>query len=217
MVRHPLERIESAWNLSRAAGRKGILLDALRGDKGIWQASAYWRTVQDYLQLFEPAQLHVVFFDDFKEHPEREARRCMQFLGVDHTARLREVARAPNRSSAMRARLIPASSLKNSKLVSCYRRITPASICSTLHKILTRPLAQERPWTDDTLEVARTLLGDDPTRFHEWARMPRDYWRLDDPLLSRDETTEILPSREEIPLAELDLAAPFSALGRVLQ
>jgi len=86
MVRQPIERMESAvMEHIKLAGRlifKNIN-EAVRKQPMILDSSRYWEVYQAYRQFYDEKCLHIIWFEDFINHPIEVFEDCCRFLQVD--------------------------------------------------------------------------------------------------------------------------------------
>jgi len=97
-LRNPVERAYSAYAYAVERGHEnrnfaeairqelaGCRYDNLidRTQKEYIEHGRYWTQIQRYLSLFVRSRLHVVFFEDIKEQPERVVKEVYRFLGID--------------------------------------------------------------------------------------------------------------------------------------
>ena len=101
-IRHPLDRIRSAWVQYRSQGRLDVPADfneAVRTVPQLVDASRYRNQLEAYLEFFPADRIRVIIFEEFINHPEESARECFEFLGLDSSARPRQRATAVNASA----------------------------------------------------------------------------------------------------------------------
>ena len=86
-VREPLDRIRSFWMELRSHGGETVhhsFSTALRSNQGrLIGSSDYRRQLSHYLTWCPRERIHVMFFEDFKNQPAAEIRKCWEFLGLD--------------------------------------------------------------------------------------------------------------------------------------
>lgn len=86
MVRHPIERMESAFmEHIKLAGRlvfKDINV-AICKQPMILDSSRYWEVYQAYRQFFPENRIHIIWFEDFIKNPVAQIQECCQFLEVN--------------------------------------------------------------------------------------------------------------------------------------
>lgn len=100
-VRHPLHRMESLWiqMLEHRYAMPFTFAEALRSDVARFiESSNYLREIDAYRQYYPDDRILVLFFEDFRAHPERVLSDCFEFLGVDPTFKPRDADRPRNRS-----------------------------------------------------------------------------------------------------------------------
>jgi hypothetical protein len=88
MVRHPLDRIASAWVQLRASGRRGVTPPTLdeavsRKPEVFLDQSLYWKQLSRYREHFPDDRIFVGFMEDMQaDQPAFFARLCA-FLGLE--------------------------------------------------------------------------------------------------------------------------------------
>ncbi len=115
-IRHPLDRIRSAWVQYRSQGRLDVPADfneAVRTVPQLVDASRYRDQIEAYLEFFPAERIRVVVFEEIVAHPVESARDCFEFLGVDPAAvRLRQHVASVNASVTKRADRPPIAMLR---------------------------------------------------------------------------------------------------------
>ena len=86
MVRHPLDRIESAYMERAASGTFGGITSinqAVRQIPMMVDSSRYWEVFDAYRQVFGEAQVRVVWFEQFVADTAGSFADICRFLGID--------------------------------------------------------------------------------------------------------------------------------------
>ena len=88
IVRHPLDRIVSHWMMYQRSGNpkfttfnQDVRREYLRPT--LVDASNYWFQINAYRDFLPDNQILIVFFEDFVTNPEREVRKCFEFLTLN--------------------------------------------------------------------------------------------------------------------------------------
>lgn len=86
MVRHPLERMESAYfqHIS-TPGAEDLLSfsDAVKRRPMIIDSSRYWEVYSEYKKYFPEENIKIVWFEEYIRNPESVYSEVCQFLGVN--------------------------------------------------------------------------------------------------------------------------------------
>lgn len=88
MVRHPLERMESAFAEHRKTPRGAGLMDlndAIRRQPMIVDSSRYWEVFDAYRQAFGEEAIKVIWFEDYVARTKEVFQNTCRFLGIDDT------------------------------------------------------------------------------------------------------------------------------------
>lgn len=88
MVRHPLERMDSAY--SEHAGTAGCTVylsinDAVRQQPMIVDSSRYWEVFDTYRQKFDEARIKIVWFEEYTANTTAVFQDVCRFLEIDDT------------------------------------------------------------------------------------------------------------------------------------
>ena len=200
IVRHPLERMESAWLEMRSwdYGRlRGFLQnarvdasivhpdfnEAMRRNTAAYEDSSnYWQELKVYRDLFQEEQIQVLFFDELKSDYPSVLKQCWQFLGVDPTVAIDSPERlnvASRKKFQRRAYwyMLHLPGLDPVYRLTC-RRFARAWL--KLNRLLVSAPGSGRPRWDP--ELRREVVGrlkPDIEAFLEACGRDRDYWSLD--------------------------------------
>lgn len=88
--RNPIEKLYSMFWYNKIGGRGSMALfgtfeDALRDVPGMKENALHAQQFSHYVALFPKEQIHVIFYDDILENPEKVLAETYEFLGVDST------------------------------------------------------------------------------------------------------------------------------------
>jgi Sulfotransferase domain len=184
-VRHPLQRIESAWihvrarqytPAERAFGVEPVPSDFLRALKqstvgqDLVASSLYWKQLGFFRRFFPDERIHVVFFADFIADQPSAVRECLRFLQVDPA-------------------LMPAFTPLH--LNGSWHKQEPSRLDEALRRLpLLRSLAPRLPprlrsrparkpiWRRGAYDYVVGLLRPDAARFLEYCGRPASFWEL---------------------------------------
>jgi hypothetical protein len=88
MVRHPLERMESAYieHLCTPGGQVFLSInDAVRRQPMIVDSSRYWEVFDAYRKRLGETRIKIVWFEDYVANPGAVFREVCRFLDIDDT------------------------------------------------------------------------------------------------------------------------------------
>lgn len=85
MVRHPLQRMESAYVEHMCAGRTAFtsINDAIRRQPMIIDSSRYWEVFDAYRQAFGEERIKIVWFEDYTANQTAVFQDVCRFLQID--------------------------------------------------------------------------------------------------------------------------------------
>lgn len=143
ILRSPLERSVSAYNLYRSHGylKDTDFTQALEKDKGILNKSLYCQQVAYILNRFDRDQVFICLFDDIEKQPEKLLKKVFIFLGVDDTylpEDLHEKKNTSAMSGAQNLLSLPAiqKKLQNSILKGLFNRLKRSKIVRKIKRVL---------------------------------------------------------------------------------
>lgn len=85
IMRNPLERTYSGyWHYVRQGDEKRPFLEAIKDPSTNYlDISNYYDQINKWLHYYPIESFYFILFDDLKENPEKVAKDCYQFLGID--------------------------------------------------------------------------------------------------------------------------------------
>lgn len=187
-VRHPLERIESAWKqaLTTRHPMPWSFVEAVKRYPLLLEGSFYWEPIEKCLRFTDQGQIHVIFFEDLVAEPTETLRRCMEFLEVAPDALPVGAWRAENRSAEKRVTPRFLWPLMRADVRGPIRRVVPTWIrrMLKLNALASAPMPEPR-WDGDTLRWVIEEIEEDTRRFLEFAGKPPSCWSFDEFVSSR--------------------------------
>lgn len=184
IVRHPLERLESAWLqfLHRAYPTPARFATAVRRYPPLLDGSMYWRTLTRYREYFDDNKILVLFFEELKSNPHALLAKCHRFLGVDASDPLCDAHVARNRTGGkdMERRIFV--KIRQTRAYPFLRRAVPDVLAKRLRVAKWRrmPLPKRPSWDPATRRWAIDQVGPDAQAFLRYVGKPTTYWLLDD-------------------------------------
>ena len=185
IVRHPLERMESLW-VQMASTRQKVPFDfnkALRSHEGKFvDSSNYLRELEVYRQHFPDDRILVVFFEDFKEDPDRVLSRCFEFLGVDPDVRTQNPTDPRNVSRGKRIEGPWAKRIRRMPGFDAWHKIVPQSLRVAVRDKLKHTVTDRPRWDDATRDWVIQEIAEDTRVFLETYGKPADFWSFESPV-----------------------------------
>jgi len=91
MIRHPLERIESAYAeriLMPNIAHRSSLSESIRQIPMLVDSSRYWEVFNAYRQVFSEKNIKVVWFEEFIQNQPKVFATICRFLGISDTTEI---------------------------------------------------------------------------------------------------------------------------------
>ncbi len=179
-VRHPIERLESHWIEMYSQGlTMQPFLKAVREDIQYIDASSYWKQLSAYRRYFPDERILIIFFEDYRQDPDRVLQQCFEFLEVDSTVRLAGTREPVYASAGKRRDLWLTNILRRSVPGFLELRNRAPKGIRTLAKRWMKAEIEGRPtWDEATRRWAREQLKADSQEFLQYCGRPVDYWTL---------------------------------------
>ena len=181
MVRHPIDRIVSAWIQNRANQRDLVPPTLDRAvqelpDRFIGQ-SRYWHNIAPYREHFGDDRIFVGFMEDLNRDPASFFASLTAFLGVERFEAVRE---HQNKSQGKRVPTKTYTALNQSPLKSVAKALLPQGARRFItNKILSRPL-NEKPTFSAAIQrdLVETLKPDAQDFLAHYGK-PADFWTFE--------------------------------------
>jgi len=183
MVRHPLARIESHHVQDMANGLEGVSLSqAVLTRPHLVQTSQYHARLQDYLSVFDAAQIHVIFFEDFVQDYHATFARCLDFLGVSPQVTVAQTAAGTRETRSRQRWLVRQAS--RLPFYDTLRNRLPERYVDRVRGLMRKKVdlaAVDMTWTSEAREYAVDALAADSAAFLAAMHRPADLWDLNLP------------------------------------
>jgi hypothetical protein len=178
IVRHPLDRMESAWkhHLYNQNPVPSDFSDAVLEFRPLLEGSLYMRNLSAYRQHYLDDRMKVVFLDEFSASPDAVLASCFSFLGVD-PARAEDPAETQNRTKGKSVLPAPVDWLREHGLTYITQWL-PAAAKQPVKQWLERPLPDTATWTRAAHRRALDVLEEDTQALLDYTGKPPDYWDL---------------------------------------
>ncbi len=182
-VRDPFDRIESYWIEKRSNAGDPVHRDfnhALKVNRHWFvDSSNYLAQLDPFREIYSDENIHVVFYEDFKEDPAAVMRGCFEFLGVDPEIAIPNAGGHLNRSEGKR---VPGTVLSRLQSVPGYRKVARRFPRELRQRVARRYFFKEmkcRPvWNSESREWVGDLLRDDLRNFLVRYGKPADFWNI---------------------------------------
>lgn len=182
MVRHPVDRIGSAWLQNRQNGGDAFppTLDrAVRERAGLYVgASLYWQNLSRYRAHFPDEQIFLGFLEDLNADNVAFFARLADFLGI---GRMDEVQRPHQNPSSGKRIVSPLYSRANSlPLMGAAKRVLPSGLKRLVkERVLSRPVTGRPALSAAVAREVVPQIRQDAERLLTHAGRPRDFWTFD--------------------------------------
>jgi hypothetical protein len=171
LLRHPVERVLSAYRHNLAQGReRRPIREALRDDGWDYlDRSRYHMQLQQYLAVFPRDRILVLFFEDLVERQRQTLNRVFRFLEISADVNLSTAGKRFNDSSTKR---VPGTLLRALSAIPGYERL-PARVRKYCAERWSHPVPPRSElitpdlynsvlqWLDEDIDRLKTLLEDD--------------------------------------------------------
>jgi hypothetical protein len=140
VLRHPADRAYSAYLHLVRAGREveHDFRTALRREKDrmahnwgpLWHYTAcgfYHTQLQRYSLLFPRSQLHILLYEDFRDHPQQTIAQICRALGID-PGFTPDMSRKPNVSGVPRSRLLHRATVSQNPVKRVLKQLIPRGL-----------------------------------------------------------------------------------------
>lgn len=179
IVRHPLQRLESAWIQWRSEGQRipKSFSEALHRYPALIDSARYWTQLNAYRDRIPDDRILVLFFEDFVCDPVECMQNCFRFLGVDLHVPIQNACESHNASLGKREDSVVLALLRRLPGYDRVRDIlAPERLRQRLKSWLTTPIPGRPEWAPESLDVVRNALADELPRFLGHCGKRPDYW-----------------------------------------
>lgn len=183
VVRHPVDRIVSAWIQNRVNMGDKIppTLDRAVRDmpERYLGQSLYWQNLSRYRALFPDSRIHVAFMEDLKSDRDAFFAGICGFLGMAPAPRIRRDHVNPSTGKTMPSRRY--SAVNGLPMVKRLKSLLPPRL---RHGVRDRFLTQritggnQPEFGPATRDWLRAQLAPDSAAFLDHCGRPGDYWRF---------------------------------------
>jgi hypothetical protein len=182
IVRHPLERIESAWQ-HHIYKHNDVPRDfgvAVRTFRALVEGTLYMRNLNRYRELLPDDQIMVLFLSDLAERPEVVLTDCDAFLGVDPETRPPPTLDPKNQTAGKT--VVPSTvEWLRTRGLSTLSAPVPSALKAPIKQWLREPLPDRPDWPPAAYRHALDQLRDDVEALLSYAGKPPDFWDLSPP------------------------------------
>lgn len=180
MVRHPIERMVSAWIQNRSDCGDAVppSLNRCFIEEPDWivNESRYWENISHYRRLFPDLQIFVGFLEDLQRDKVALFTRLTEFLGVSPMPPAKREHLNPTIGKAIPSPFYSALH----RVPRPVKQLVPAQLKEAMRKKFLTQRVHEKPRFSDAIRRQATeAVRSDAERFLEYAGKPRDFWKFD--------------------------------------
>lgn len=182
MVRHPIERMVSAWIQNRSDWGDQVprSLDRCFIEQPDWilDESLYWQNISRYRHFFPDSQIFVGFLEDLHRDKAGVFCRLAEFLGITPMPPYKREHLNPSIGKVVPSPLY--SALNRTPLMAALKARLPPSMKETVRRrFLTRRISEKPRFSERIRRQVIQAVRSDTKRFLEYAGKPGDFWQLD--------------------------------------
>ncbi len=181
IVRHPLERIESAWMQARHSAKPGTLRSFdrfLRERPRSVEANLYFKQINAYRKDVPDERILVLFFEDFVADVHDVLAKCFRFLQVDPGVTIPEAEAARNPSATHTYDGWLMSRMRRMPMFDAACRLVPRPLGPVLQRVFRKRFRGRPQWTNETRRWYIDQIADNICSFLEFYGKPADFWDL---------------------------------------
>lgn len=183
IVRHPVDRIVSAWIQNRVNQRDMVPPTLDRAvqempERFVGQ-SLYWHNISAYRALFGDEQIFVGFMDDLQQDADAFFARLTAFLGVPPAPHIQRGHL--NKSMGKRVPTRAYTALNNLPFAGTLKQILPREMRHfARRRVLSRTMTEKPDFSPQVRADLIARLRPDTTAFLSHYGKPADFWQLED-------------------------------------
>ncbi len=191
MVRNPADRLVSVWKQTLSTGHwyrdayqenfgKEVGPMPLDFEKAVFiypsflEACRYWTHLNNYLKVFPADQIHLAFYEDFRDNPEQLLNGICRFLQVDSPAEGwgEHIVRPRNRGENKTRYRNWYARLNESKKQQLKRFLPPI----LLNRLVSKKIRTRHLLSKKLKRRIEEELSDENRRILEYGGKPADFW-----------------------------------------
>jgi len=180
IVRHPIQRIESAWR--QADNSKLELTSSFNEDivRDPWykSPSLYWQQINEYREFWCDQSIHVVFLEDLMENPVEVMKAVYIYLGIDSSFIDKNIGFNYKPSGKRRVNRKLTNYSNNTFFYKWLSKRISGRVKSGLKKISTIPVSKTQTWNKETYDFLISEIEIDAIKFLSYYGKPTEYWRF---------------------------------------
>ena len=182
MVRHPIDRIVSAWIQNRSDSGDAVpaTLDCcvIEQPEVFIDQSLYWRNISRYRARFPDQQIFIGFLSDLNGDPQTFFFRLSKFLGTEAAPMAKRKHVNPSAGKVVLSPLYTA--VKKLPLTKIAKGIMPESFTDTLkHRFFARRIEDRPQFSPKVQRYVIDAVRDDAEKLLEYCGKPRGFWSFD--------------------------------------
>ena len=181
ILRHPVERIISAWIQMRADSRDMVpaTLDGavIQQPEIFVDQSLYWSNLSRYRAHFPDAQIHIGFMEDLKADPDGFFAEICDFLGVGPAPRIERPHQ--NRSAGKSLPTPLYTKLRQNPVIAGVNKLLPADLKRAVReRFFSKPLSERPGFSSAVAAELNGRLREDAAQILAHTGRPEDFWRF---------------------------------------
>lgn len=183
-LRNPVDRAFSQYNFIKYFKKKEArpFDEVVRKEPQYIEKGLYYKHLNRYFQYFSKNQIHIIWFEDIKNHPDKVLKTLFRFLGVDETFNPLNAHKKINVARQSRFHQIPLLMDKVTSLLTHYRlsfiikAIKKTGVHTVIKKANTQKIAFS-PMPDDARRFLRQQFAEDIAGLEKLLNKDLAHWK----------------------------------------
>lgn len=183
-LRNPVDRAFSQYNFIKYFKKKEdrSFAEVVRKEPQYIEKGLYCKHLNKYFQYFDKNQIHIIWFEDIKNHPDDVLKKLFHFLGVDETFNPLNLNKKINAARQSRFHQIPQLMDKVTSLLTQYRLsfIIKAIKKTGLHTLIKKANSQKinfPPPPDEARRFLRKQFAEDIASLEKLLIKDLSHWK----------------------------------------
>lgn len=183
-LRNPVDRAFSQYNFIKYFKKKEDrpFDEVVRKEPQYIEKGLYYKYLNRYFQHFDKNKIHIIWFEDIKNHPDDVLKNLFHFLGVDETFNPLNSSKKINAARQSRFHQIPQLMDKVTSLLTLYRLsfIIKAIKKTGVHTFIKKANTQKinfSPMPGETRRFLRKQFEEDITGLEKLLNKDLSHWK----------------------------------------